>query len=704
MADRLAPKYATFEDSIVEVKESKTRLPYVHDAMPGANLAKFAKMDDTPLGDGEDGYVYVRARAISSRVNKNNDGWPAEELAKSYKTFIGRPIFVDHNNDDPRRTRGVIIDSHLIVEDEKTSALDPYYATAPQEHLPPTIVEILMEVDAKTYPELAKDLRAGRVNATSMGANIERSVCSVCKNEATAPSQYCSHVQQKGAEFEIEADNGEKIHRKAYEDCYGINFFEDSFVFDPADETALITEHVGKVAGPGVNEPAVDDGSRKRNYVPQSDMTTAPQEVDTLRDEMKCKNCEADNYQEDSDGIMRCPTCGSELEPPPLDNPDLSKAKGEEEAAQPNDDAATQQITFDDQPAGQGTSDDFIKPIEPIKSSGTTEGIDEMKFETRVTTNSKEEADKELLKTAGSTQTNIEFAGGIHGGTMQLFQQAGITAEVTYPDGTTLPLPGPPMQHLGKQIQLVRSGEYASPGEIPVTVTAPDDQLQQAVEFIHDGGMGARGAAITKKVLNQGKKEPASTPKDQKIVSDQDKPVTSKLTVQDDEETMKEADRRKIHREESPDGTRVEDIVEESGELEFSEGEKPNDETPEEPVAEEKDEKTKAEEEEEENVPVAAAVSPEKKLLEAFALADEAVEMNLIPKEEKLAFVAKLEDETSEQIASRRDMLELTKSAGLVKREKIAALRGLPRVAATTESNNGSFNLDDVPDAAIFLS
>jgi hypothetical protein len=82
----------------------------------------------------------VTVRAISSRVNKNNDGWPSLELARTdpgygYKTFEGRPIFIDHNNDDPDRTRGVVVSSKLHVEDEaKASSFDPYYANAPAEH------------------------------------------------------------------------------------------------------------------------------------------------------------------------------------------------------------------------------------------------------------------------------------------------------------------------------------------------------------------------------------------------------------------------------------------------------------------------------------------------------------------------------------------------------------------------------------------
>ena len=59
----------------------------------------------------EPGYVYAVSRAISSRVNANYDAWPVDQIKKSYKTFVGRPIYVEHNNSDPDRARGVILDA-----------------------------------------------------------------------------------------------------------------------------------------------------------------------------------------------------------------------------------------------------------------------------------------------------------------------------------------------------------------------------------------------------------------------------------------------------------------------------------------------------------------------------------------------------------------------------------------------------------------
>jgi len=222
------------KSDILDVK--KTRRKVVN-----PSLAKFSKFEDYKT---DDGYLYVRVRAISSRVNKNHDGWPSEELKKSYSTFLGKPIFVDHHNSDPKKARGVVVDAVLHVEDdlEKTASLDPYYANAPSNHLPPTWIELLLEVDAQQYPKLAKAIINNDIDGVSMGANVERSICSHCKNEATSPEEYCKHILSKGAYFDY-VENGIKTSKRSYEDCYDITFFELSFVFDPADETALKLDH-----------------------------------------------------------------------------------------------------------------------------------------------------------------------------------------------------------------------------------------------------------------------------------------------------------------------------------------------------------------------------------------------------------------------------------------------------------------------------
>lgn len=257
-------KYA--KASILEVRRSPERVSEID----GTSFSKLALASPKVT---EDGFLYVKVRAISSRVNKNNDGWPSEELAKAYKTFEGRPIFVDHNNDNPDRTRGVIVSSQLHVDDEKTATLDPYYSKAPDNHKPPTWIELLLEVDANSFPKLADAIVNKDIDAVSMGANIDESLCSVCENKAKNPAEYCDHINNKGIEFEIVSSDGERSRKLAYEDCYGINFFEISFVFDPADETALIHgvgDHTSKTSSGGVfDQDDLNDDPDEFNRVPE---------------------------------------------------------------------------------------------------------------------------------------------------------------------------------------------------------------------------------------------------------------------------------------------------------------------------------------------------------------------------------------------------------------------------------------------------
>jgi hypothetical protein len=438
-------KYASLEQAqVLDLKGTPTR-------SRTASLDKLSEFRDYRT---EDGYLYARIRAISSRVNKNHDGWPSVELAGGkdvferhaktsgftltaaesgnngygFSTFLGKPVFVDHNNSNPARARGVIVDSKLHVEDHHTSAHDPYYSSddVDPEHTPPTWVELLLEVDAKQFPKLASAIIEGSKNPKkgidgfSMGCDVEKSVCSICKNAAMSPDEYCKHVKLKGAEFDYINKNGHKTSRRSYENCYGIKFFEISAVFDPADETALLREvrssvekeamdptdeyfngpdilHAGDSSngkpwfvtecahckgegcqlcdygengafapqkghdGPeprGVQymapviDPSTQFGGRgmgpvrqgnthiAENPMPQSDMMTLPEEVDTMRQDEVCPVCGSDAEKGE-----QCQVCGFVPPPDGMDNPDLDKAGEVKELGQ--DQFPAQQMTED---------------------------------------------------------------------------------------------------------------------------------------------------------------------------------------------------------------------------------------------------------------------------------------------------------------------------------------------------------------------
>jgi hypothetical protein len=173
------------------------------------------------------GFLYVRSRAISSRCNDNFDEFPAEEIKKGFRTFVGKPVFVNHNNDNHRRARGVVIDAALHEDKNPDGSPDIW-------------VEALMEVDAKNFPKLAKAILAGEIARTSMGTDVEYSICSICGNRATTPAEYCSHIpRQKGQRIYRHTASGRKEGILVREICYGLKFFENSLLVEPpADPTA----------------------------------------------------------------------------------------------------------------------------------------------------------------------------------------------------------------------------------------------------------------------------------------------------------------------------------------------------------------------------------------------------------------------------------------------------------------------------------
>jgi hypothetical protein len=194
---------------------------------PLMRTAHRAIFDYTP----RPGYLYVRSRAISSRTNDNFDSFPAEEIRKSYKSFIGRPVFVNHKNSNHRRARGAIVDAVLHEDTNPDGSPDVW-------------VEVLHEVDAINFPKLAQAIVKGHVDRTSMGCDVAYSVCSYCGNKAAMPTDYCRHIPSlKGKKIRRVTAGGSSEDVLVSEICYGLNFFENSLlVEEPADPTAYVVD------------------------------------------------------------------------------------------------------------------------------------------------------------------------------------------------------------------------------------------------------------------------------------------------------------------------------------------------------------------------------------------------------------------------------------------------------------------------------
>jgi hypothetical protein len=229
------------------IKFAAAAMLLVEDTRTGQHTrtADRARFQYTP----KPGYVYVRSRMISSRTNENYDTFPADEIRKAWRTFIGKPVFVNHHNEDINRARGFIADAALHEDVNPNGTPDVW-------------VEGLMAIDAVRFPKLAEAIVARDIERTSMGTAVSFTVCSFCGNHAETPLDYCKHIaSMKGRRIIRTSESGAREAVLVSEICYGLGFFENSLlVEDPADPTA----YAFGVDTRGVPELAKSAGRKQR--------------------------------------------------------------------------------------------------------------------------------------------------------------------------------------------------------------------------------------------------------------------------------------------------------------------------------------------------------------------------------------------------------------------------------------------------------
>ena len=194
-------------------------------------------------------HLFVKVFAIKkNEVNDNGDYFSEEELKKASKTFIGVPVFVNHQNDDIEKARGKVV--HSWWDEDKGG------------------IYTINMVDKIAYPRLARGIEAGYVTGSSMGASVKYSCCSICHTRAANPKEYCSHIKERKkknfngdhqCQYHKSAGSGdeacplckckkgeEKLNKFAgqqiFEYNYDVKFIEDSFVVNPACHDCLVSD------------------------------------------------------------------------------------------------------------------------------------------------------------------------------------------------------------------------------------------------------------------------------------------------------------------------------------------------------------------------------------------------------------------------------------------------------------------------------
>lgn len=175
----------------------------------------------------KENFLYFRCRAISAGEtngpNGNGDYFPLEELVKSYKTFVGRGLYLNHDSSLAEKAVGKIIDAYLITDADTREIW----------------VETLCKIDRKANASIARQVETGIIDSVSMGCNCASASCSVCDMIMQSRDEFCEHMKT-GLLRKFNNSKNEEVT------CYSINrgltFSELSLVSVPADSKAKIHE------------------------------------------------------------------------------------------------------------------------------------------------------------------------------------------------------------------------------------------------------------------------------------------------------------------------------------------------------------------------------------------------------------------------------------------------------------------------------
>lgn len=217
-------KTANFSGSL-QILEHDQFKDILHETHPEVDFVKVSNVIDIDPKR----YIYARNRSVSAfeshSCNENGDGFPRSELVARHKTFIASRVTIDH---DPSKVVGMVGDSVWI----------PLRRVA--NNVTGDNVQNLLLTDRKKAdkirPTLEEELLTGKITDTSMGAVVERSICSIssCRNIARNEFEYCDHIKfKKNSKIRVAGSDKDEL---VFEECYGVTFFEDSLILPASCE------------------------------------------------------------------------------------------------------------------------------------------------------------------------------------------------------------------------------------------------------------------------------------------------------------------------------------------------------------------------------------------------------------------------------------------------------------------------------------
>ena len=154
----------SFDDTFIKKQDLNIKVSSLYsDAIIDGNSNQFdlqAEIEQYPNS------LYVECFAIKAdETNDNGDHFTKNELRKATDTFVGVPVFTNHQNTDVEKARGTVV--HSWWDDSKNGIM------------------IVARVDAEAYPQLARGIKQKYVAGTSMGASRGHDLVSMADGSKT---------------------------------------------------------------------------------------------------------------------------------------------------------------------------------------------------------------------------------------------------------------------------------------------------------------------------------------------------------------------------------------------------------------------------------------------------------------------------------------------------------------------------------------
>lgn len=182
-------------------------------------------------------YVIAEVPIVEGDVpNRNMDCFLTSRLVEfnpkfgvqAYRTFVGKPVFYEHQHDDNTKAKGVILDASMKQVNGRW------------------FVMILKAFDRTKDRQLAEDVLSGRRRGHSMSAWTAFMDCGFCGHRwDTSYPAACDHMkgpQNQRVQGRFLGKGQILDGRLVYDAVYDYHFFESSSVGDPANYGAFQTQ------------------------------------------------------------------------------------------------------------------------------------------------------------------------------------------------------------------------------------------------------------------------------------------------------------------------------------------------------------------------------------------------------------------------------------------------------------------------------